>query len=128
MLTGNIFLIAPAATAAAISTNVSAASAYAEEITAKPLISPRKSMQQVVSHGASRAMLHVARARSSVHRKDPGAAKDEIDKAERIVDTIDAELPATIVRHHIRVAEEHLDYETTERVVDDLVAIRTSLA
>lgn len=108
------------------STNASAAVAYEEDIVTQPGDSPTSAMQRAISHGASRAMLHIALARSAVHHDDARTAKDEIEEAERILDSIDAELPSTIARQHIRTAEEHLDYETTEKMIDDLLAIRAS--
>ena len=83
--------------------------------------------RSAVARAAAEAMLLVAKARSALHRMDAAAATDELEKVGRKLDAIDAELPSTVVRHRVEIAEEHLDYEIPVRITHDLVAIRAAL-
>ena len=81
----------------------------------------------ILSSAATKTLRHIAQARSDIHDKDLAAAKSELDKANTLLDIIQASMPTTKIKDRIWVAKKHLQYEDTREVIPDLVPIYTSL-
>ncbi len=83
--------------------------------------------EKMISSAATKTLRHIAQARSDIHGNDLTAARDELDKANRLLDIIQASMPTTEIRDRIWIAKKHLEYEDTQEVVSDLIPIYSSL-
>jgi hypothetical protein len=106
-----------------------AASAIQEKVTvsAQHEISPQD--EAVISSAAGKVLRHIAQARSYVNgeKADPEAAKGELEQAQKLLDIVRAALPTSQVKDRIWVAKKHLEYESTDEVLPDLVPIYANL-
>lgn len=97
----------------------------------KTTIEPGKTItaedENIISSAATKTLRHIAQARANIHNKDLSAAKKELDKANTLLDIIEASLPTTKVKDRIWVAKKHLEYEDSQEVIPDLVPIYSSL-
>jgi ribosomal protein L17 len=97
----------------------------------KTTIEPGKTIsaqeENIISMAATKTLRHIAQARANIHKKDLTAAKSELDKANNLLDIIQASMPTTKVKDRIWVAKKHLEYEDSKEVIPDLVPIYSSL-
>ncbi len=82
---------------------------------------------RVMSRSAVQVLREIANARSAIHRKDIKKAKINLEEAIIIIDILKSEQPTAIVSDNIFIAKQHLDYESSEEVSNDLVPIEESL-
>lgn len=98
---------------------------------AKTTIEPGKTItaeeENIISSAATKTLRHIAQARADIHDKDISAAKNELDKANTLLNIIEASMPTTKVKDRIWVAKKHLEYEDSQEVIPDLVPIYSSL-
>jgi hypothetical protein len=88
-----------------------------------------------VSSAAMEALRHVAQARADIYegkmlgqnRKEIARAMQQINKADSLLSTIRYVSPATELRDRIWVARKHLEFDTSQAVLEDLVPIYSSL-
>jgi hypothetical protein len=81
----------------------------------------------VLSSAAVKALRHIAQARGDIENGDGGGAQLQLDQANILLDIAEAALPATTVKDRIWVAKKHLEYESTQQVLTELVPIYRSL-
>jgi len=100
-----------------------------EDVSVSPAHSITASDEAVISSAAVKVLRHVAEARGQLQGDEPDAdaAATELDKAEKLLDIIQASLPTAEVKDRIWIAQKHLEYEDSEEVLPDLVPIFTSL-
>jgi len=100
-----------------------------EDVSVVPGHSITASDEAVISSAAVKVLRHVAEARGHLQgdKPDKDAAKTELEKAEKLLDIIQASLPTSQVKDRIWVAQKHLEYEDTREVLPDLVPIFGSL-
>ncbi len=98
-----------------------------EKITITPLktLSPR--MHERLSYAAAKVLRLIASARGAIHKEDYDTASKDLIQAKALLKMIESNLPTEKIKDHIWVAKEHLDYESTEKVKDDLVPIAYDL-
>lgn len=77
---------------------------------------------------AAKVLCAIAQARGSLHAKDIPQVTIELEQARALIDLIKATHPTTRVKDHLWVAKKHLDYESTEKVAQDLIPIDLALA
>ncbi len=73
------------------------------------------------------ALRHITQARSDIHRNELAAARIELDKADRLIETIKDDLSTTTVKNFIWIARKHLEYEPAQQVLHDFPSIYSSL-
>jgi hypothetical protein len=83
--------------------------------------------ESAISSAATKVLRHIAQARGDIKDNKPDQAKGELDKASTLINIIKAGVPTWKVKDHIWVAKEHLSYEDTTAVLQDLVPIYASL-
>ena len=105
--------------------------AFGEKVEREVTVAPGNPLSYVgqdrISFMAARVLKHIAIARGYIHEKNARDAREEIDKALKLIEIIRAALPTTKIKDHIWVAKKHLSYEDTEEVIPDLVPIYVSL-
>jgi len=69
----------------------------------------------------------VTQARLDLHENKLASAKESLQKAHLLIEMITATSPTTQSKDYIWVAENHLSYEGTEKVIQDLMPIYASL-
>lgn len=94
-------------------------------ITPGHTISPTE--ERMMARAASHVLRNIAEARSAINEKDVIVAKTHLDWALTLIDKLKLEQPTSVVRDHIWIAGQHLDYDSTEEVASDLVPIEASL-
>jgi len=95
-----------------------------EVIPCKPVTMPQQAA--IISTGA-RVLHHIARARTDIGTREVTDAGKEIDRAESLLDNIQATLPTTDVTDWVQVAQQHLEYASPREVLPDLIPIYASL-
>jgi lipoate synthase len=95
------------------------------EITVTPVKTVTPEEESVISSAAVKVLRHIVQARGDI--KEKARAKEELNKSLDLIDIIKASLPTAKVKDHIWVAKKHLDYESTEEVMPDMVPIYTAL-
>jgi hypothetical protein len=89
-----------------------------------------------VSSAAMEALRHVAQARADIYEakmlgqegnKQIARAMQELNKADSLLGTIRYVSPVTDLRDRIWVARKHLEFDTSQTVLEDLVPIYSSL-
>lgn len=98
-----------------------------EEVTVIPGKPLTIAEQNMISSMAVKVLKHIARARGYIQDKNFNEAGNEIQKAKNLIEMIKSGLPTTRIKDHIWVAKKHLQYESTEKVIPDLIPIYTSL-
>jgi hypothetical protein len=98
-----------------------------EEVTVTPSKSINPREEAIISAAGVKVLRHIAQARGNIHGKDTQAAKAELDRAEKLLDIIQAAVPTTQVKDRIWVAKKHMEYEDTQEVLPDLIPIYASL-
>jgi len=88
-------------------------------------LDPREA--SIVSSAGTRALVSIAEARGAIQEKDAIRAREELRKAENLLNVIRSTLPTAIAKDFIWVARRHLEYEDTQQVVPDLVRIDQEL-
>lgn len=77
---------------------------------------------------AAKVLCAIAQARGSLHAKNVPQAKIDLEHARALIDLIKAMHPTTRVKDYLWVAKKHLDYESMEKVAQDLIPIDLALA
>ncbi len=83
--------------------------------------------ERVMSRSAARVLLHIAKARGAIHAKDFVLARKELEQARFTLDALKTDRPTAKTHAHIQVARQHLKYESTDKVLADLVPIEEDL-
>jgi hypothetical protein len=114
-----------AASAAGVPT--APASVLREQVAIESPTWPGSAQDAILQATATKVLRHIAAARADVHRRDALGARKELAQARTLLEIIEAALPTTEVRDRIWIANKHLEYEDTQRVLLDLVPVETSL-
>jgi hypothetical protein len=83
--------------------------------------------QGVIDRTVVVTQLHIAQARGYIHRNAPDKAKREIVAAQKLMHTLRYDLSSSVAGDGIAVARKHLEYESAQRVLQDLPAIYHAL-
>ena len=122
--------------AIAVVLGVPAANAAAKDENAGPVVEtvmvapgPAETLQQadMISGYAAKTLLHIARARSAIKKKNRPAIDKELGEARAYLELIKAKRPTTKIIDEINIAKAHLDVEEIGTVADDLVPIEMDL-
>lgn len=111
--------------ATAISAPLQAAIQEKVSVSAPNTLTPTQ--EHAVTSAAAKVMRHVAQARADISKKDTSAAKEQLNKADTLLNIIEASLPTAVVKDRIWVAKKHLEYEDSQQVIPDLIPIYSSL-
>ena len=111
--------------------SVLSTNAFADELKETVTTSAGRSLSPTqeaeLSRSAVRVMRYIAYARSDIAKKNTKAAKANVALAQMLIDDIRMNMPTTIVKDRIKIAKEHLKYESVEEVAADLIPIEASL-
>ena len=99
-----------------------------QEITIVPVRVVTPAQQEILSNAAASILRHISDARGDIHAKKPEAAKEALQKIDRLIRIIKAGRPVAKIKDHIWIAKKHLDYEDTEEVAEDLIPIYADLS
>lgn len=99
-----------------------------QEITIAPARVLTPAQQEILSNAAASVLRHISDARGDIHAKKPEAAKEALQKVDRLIQIIKAGRPVAKIKDHIWVAKKHLDYEDTKEVAADLIPIYAELS
>jgi hypothetical protein len=86
-----------------------------------------KEVESTLERTAIVAVRHITQARSDIHRKELTKARLELEKAERLMETIKNDLSTATVKNLIWIARKHLEYEQPQQVLHDFPQIYSSL-
>ncbi|BCG63522.1 MAG: hypothetical protein methR_P1241 [Methyloprofundus sp.] len=111
-----------------ISANTALADNAQETVSVTPGRTVNPTEVRVMSRYAAHILHYIADARSAINAKNIRAAKSDLNRAHSLIGLLRLEQPTAIVRDHISVAKQHLDYESVEEVTNDLVPIEASLS
>jgi len=104
---------------------------FAKEVEEKITITPARTIsseeESVITSAAVKVLRLIAKARAYIHEKDISHAQIELKRALTLIDIIKASVPTATVKDRIWIARKHLSYESTEKVMQDLIPISTSL-
>ena len=98
-----------------------------EELTRTPGRTLSAAEESAISSAAVHTLRQIVKARGEIHDKDIEQAKKDLGQAMVLIQIIKSSLPTIKVKDHIWVAKKHLDYETTEQVLPDLIPINEDL-
>lgn len=76
---------------------------------------------------ATEVMVHIARARAALHRKDLVDARTEIQAASTLIESVAENMPTYMLHRRIEIAKLHLSYGSPGDAIRDLVPIRRSV-
>ena len=99
-----------------------------QEITIIPARVVTPAQQEILSNAAASVLRHISAARGDIDAKKPEAAKEALQKVDRLIRIINAGRPMAKIKDHIWVAKKHLDYEDTQEVAADLIPIYADLS
>lgn len=99
-----------------------------QEIIIEPARVVTPTQQEILSNAAASVLRHISDARSALYLKKPDAAKKSLQEVERLIQIIKAGRPVAKIKDHIWVAKNHLDYEQTQEVAEDLIPIYADLS
>ena len=122
-----VFLMAAALAASSLAVPFAQAAAIEESVSVQPTRALTPKEGEVVSSAGAKVLQHVAEARARLARKDPKGAGEELNQAEKLLEIIQAAVPATLVKDRIQVAKKGLEYEDSRTVRPDLIPIFSSL-
>jgi len=83
--------------------------------------------QNAIGSAAIRTLRYVTQARSAIHSKDLKTAEQDLQRSKELLELIRAARPAASVKEHIWVARQHMEYESAEEVIDDLMLVDAEL-
>lgn len=91
--------------------------------------SPALSIEQQnrLSDIAVKALHQIAAARGAIAKRDARSANQALDNASALLNTLQTSLPTARVTDRIWIAQKHLEYEDSARVLPDLVPIYADL-
>lgn len=108
-----------------------ASASLAQATPGNRFVDPDKNLTSQVESTLERttivAVRHITQARSDLHRKELTRARLELEKAERLMETIKDDLSTTTVKNFIWIARKHLEYEKPQEVLHDFPQIYSSL-
>ncbi|ABB31257.1 hypothetical protein GeomeDRAFT_1806 [Geobacter metallireducens RCH3] len=81
----------------------------------------------VISRTAVMALRSIVQARADIHQKMLEKARHDLNEATLLMETIRSDLSTAVVRNRIWIARTHLEYETAQRVMEDLPPIFSAL-
>jgi len=81
----------------------------------------------ILANAGTRVLVDIAEARGAIRENDAIRAREDLRKAESLLNTIRSSMPTAIVKDRIWVARKHLEYEETQQVLPDLVPIDQEL-
>ena len=83
--------------------------------------------REAIASAALRTLRHITRARSAIHNNDLDQARQDVQQARELLSLVEAARPAARLKEHLWVVRQHMDYETTEDIIDDLTLIDAEL-
>lgn len=83
--------------------------------------------REAIASTALRTLTYITRARSAIHGKNLDQARQDVQQARELLALVEAARPAARLKGHLWVARQHMDYESNETVIDDLVLIDAEL-
>lgn len=98
-----------------------------EKVSVAPGRSLTPAQEMALSRSAVRVLRHIADARSDIADKNAKLAKSDLVLAQLLLEDIKLNMPTTIVKDKIKIAKEHMKYESVDEVSSDLVPIDASL-
>jgi len=105
--------------------------ALAEQLSQSLDITPGRAISaaetRVLSREAAHVVRQIAKARSAINEADVGAAKAALSTARTSLVSLQNDMPTATVRDHIWAAEQHLGYDSTQKVQADLVPVFSDL-
>jgi hypothetical protein len=108
-----------------------ASASLAQATPGNRIVDPDKNLTSQVESTLERttivAVRHIIQARSDVHRKELTSARLELEKAEKLIETIKDDLSTTTVKNFIWIARKHLEYEKPQQVLHDFPQIYSAL-
>ena len=108
-----------------------ASTSLAQTTPSNRIIEPDKNLTSQVESALERttivAVRHITQARSDLYRKELTRARLELEKAERVMETIKDDLSTTTLKNFIWIARKHLEYENSQQVLHDFPQIYSSL-
>jgi hypothetical protein len=122
-----VTLVAAAMAATALAGPPARAAAIEESVSVQPPRPLTPKEEEVLSSAGAKVLQHVAEARARLARKDSRGAGEELDQAEKLLDIIQAAVPATVVKDRIEVPKKGLEYENSRTVQPDLIPLYNSL-
>lgn len=88
---------------------------------------PAAAQREAIASAALRTLRHITRARSAIHNNDLDQARQDVQQARELLALVEAARPAARLKEHLWVVRQHMDYETTEDIIDDLTLIDAEL-
>lgn len=122
-----VILMAAALAASTMAAPFAQAATIEESVTIQPTHPLTAKEGEVVSSAGAKVLQHVAEARARLARKDPKGAEQELNQAEKLLDIIEAAVPATLVKDRIKMDKKGLEYEDSRTVQPDLIPVFSSL-
>ena len=83
--------------------------------------------REAIASAARRALRFITLARNAIHNKDPVQARAQVRKARELLSLIEAARPTVRVKEHIWVVRQHMDYASSQDVINDLALIDAEL-
>ncbi len=112
-------------------TALNAQSVYSDQLQEQISITNARTLgpeaERIVSRSAAKVLRQIAEARTAINSKDIERARKDLMAVIMQINVIKTEMPSVKISDHISVAKQHLNYESTEEVMDDLVPIEASL-
>lgn len=103
----------------------------ADEVRENLSISPGRTITPAEERSMARSAAHILRyiagARYAIAANDIAKARSDLQQSLNLIDILKLQQPTVKVRDHIWVAKKHLEYESTEKVAEDLVPIEADL-
>jgi len=83
--------------------------------------------REAITAAAARTLRYITLARTALHNNALDQARHNVQQARELLILIDAARPTARLKEHIWVAQQHMSYETSQDVVDDLTLIDAEL-
>jgi len=83
--------------------------------------------QNAIGSAAIRTLRYATQARNAIHKKDLQTAEQDLQRSRELLELIRAARPMASIKEHIWVARQHMEYETTGEIIDDLMLIDAEL-
>lgn len=122
-----VVLLAAALAASTLAAPLARAAVIEESVSVHPGPSLTPQEEEVISSAGAKVLQHVAEARASLARQDTKGAEEELKQAGKLLDIIQATVPATVVKDRIEVAKKGLEYDNTRTVTPDFIPLYSAL-